>query len=98
MGAPERDAQLKRADFLDVESLRNLSFWSISITQRGEGFLDVEGELTIHGVTRKVIIRGEEPTAPDKDSYGKVWIGVFATTKINHKNFVYVFLVRPAPS
>ena len=61
------------------------------------GAFDIEGELTIHGVTRKVIFKGEEPTAPDKDSYGKVRIGVFATTKTYHKNFVYVFLVGPAP-
>src|SRR4030095_308793 len=51
----DRDTHLKSADFLDVEKFPTLSFASTRITRTGEGELEVEGDLTIHGVTRKVI-------------------------------------------
>jgi polyisoprenoid-binding protein YceI len=86
-GEPQRDAHLKSADFLDVENFPTLSFGSSRITRRGDGSLDVEGELTIHGVTTKVVFIVEGPTAPGKDPWGKMRVGVFATAKINRKDF-----------
>src|SRR4051812_39002922 len=70
-GDPQRDAHLKSADFLDVENFPTLAFGSSRIIARGEGSLDVEGELTIHGVTRKVVFGVEGPSAPGKDPWGK---------------------------
>lgn len=54
-GDPDRDAHLTSPDFLDVEHFPTLSFGSSRITQREAGSLDVQGELTIHGVTKNVV-------------------------------------------
>jgi polyisoprenoid-binding protein YceI len=90
-GDPQRDAHLKSPDFLDVENFPTLTFASSRITRRGDAALDVEGELTIHGVTRKVTFAVEGPTSPGKDPWGKTRIGASATAKINRKDFGLVW-------
>jgi polyisoprenoid-binding protein YceI len=47
----------------------------------------VEGDLTIHGVTRKITLDVEGPTAPGKDPWGNTRVGALATTKISRKDF-----------
>lgn len=84
---PDRDTHLKSADFLDVEKFPTLNFASTNITRTGEGELEVEGDLTIHGVTRRVVFAVEGPTSPGKDPWGNTRIGWTATTKINRKDF-----------
>ena len=83
----DRDTHLKSADFLDVEKFPKLTFASTRVTSTGEGELQVEGDLTIHGVTRKVVFTVEGPTPPGKDPWGNTRIGLTATTKINRKDF-----------
>ena len=83
----QRDAHLKSADFFDVEKFPTLSFKSTRITAAGDGELAVEGDLTIHGITRKVTFSVEGPTPPAKDPWGNTRIAVSATTKINRKDF-----------
>jgi polyisoprenoid-binding protein YceI len=83
----QRDAHLKSADFLDVEKFPTLSFKSSSISIVRDGELAAEGDLTIHGVTRKAIFSVEGPTPPAKDPWGNVRVAVSATTKINRKDF-----------
>ena len=51
----QRDAHLKSADFLHVEKFPTLSFKSTRISLVRDGELAVEGDLTIRGVTRKVL-------------------------------------------
>ena len=83
----DRDTHLKSADFLDVEKFPTMTFASTRITRTGEGEAQVEGDLTIHGVTRKVEFAVEGPTPPGKDPWGNTRIGWTATTKINRKDF-----------
>ena len=83
----DRDTHLKSADFLDVEKFPTLTFSSSRITRTGADELEVEGDLTIHGVTRKVVFEVEGPTPPGKDPWGNTRIGWTATTKINRKDF-----------
>jgi polyisoprenoid-binding protein YceI len=84
---PQRDAHLKSADFLDVENFPALSFKSTRVSQVRDGELTVEGDLTIRGVTRKVVFSVEGPTPPAKDPWGNTRVAVSATTKINRKDF-----------
>ena len=84
---PQRDAHLRSADFLDVEKFPTLSFKSTSVNIIRDGELSVEGDLTIHGVTRKVLFIVEGPTPPAKDPWGNTRVAVSATTKINRKDF-----------
>ena len=81
----QRDAHLKSADFFDVEKYPLISFKSDKIRQNGE--LSVEGDLTIHGVTRRVTFDIEGPTPPTKDPWGNTRIAISGSTKINRKDF-----------
>jgi len=83
----QRDGHLKSADFLHVEKFPNLSFSSTRIRLVRDGELAVEGDLTIRGVTRKVVFNVEGPTPPTKDPWGNTRVGVSATTKINRKDY-----------
>lgn len=83
----DRDAHLRSPDFFNVEKFPTLSFASTQIIRKGEGQLAVEGDLTIRGVTRKVVFAVEGPTQPVKDPWGNTRMGLSATTKINRKDF-----------
>ena len=83
----QRDAHLKSADFFHVEEHPFLSFKSNGIKQVQDGELSVGGDLTIHGVTRKVTFDVEGPTPPAKDPWGNTRIAVSGNTKINRKEF-----------
>jgi polyisoprenoid-binding protein YceI len=83
----QRDGHLKSPDFFDVEKFPTLGFSSTRVVRSGDGELSVEGDLTIHGVTRNVKFAVEGPTAPGKDPWGNTRIGISATTKINRKDY-----------
>ena len=86
-GEDQRDAHLKSADFFDVEKFPSLTFKSNGISIVRDGELSVEGDLTIHGVTRKVSFAVEGPTPPSKDPWGNTRVAISASTKINRKDF-----------
>jgi polyisoprenoid-binding protein YceI len=83
----QRDAHLKGADFFDVEKFPTLHFKSNGIKIVEDEELFVEGDLTIHGVTRKVGFAVEGPTPPTKDPWGSTRVAISAITKINRKDF-----------
>jgi polyisoprenoid-binding protein YceI len=87
----QRDGHLKSEDFFHVEKFPTLTFRSTSIGRAGNGELSVEGDLTIRGVTRKVVFAVQGPTSPAKDPWGNTRIGISATTKINRKDFGLVW-------
>jgi len=83
---PKRDAHLKSPDFFDAAKFPVISFRSTKWTQEG-GKLKVAGELTIHGVTKPVVLDVEGPAAEVKGPTGGFMIGASATTKISRKEF-----------
>jgi len=52
----DRDKHLKSPDFFDVQKFPALTFTSTSVKPKDANTLDVTGDLTIHGVTKKVTI------------------------------------------
>lgn len=84
---PQRDAHLKSADFVDVEKFPTLTFKSTGVARKQGEDLLVDGDLTIHGVTRKVTLDIEAPSEPQKDPWGNLRIGLSGTTKISRKDF-----------
>lgn len=82
----QRDTHLKSADFFDVEKYPTLNFKSTKVEKDGDD-LKVTGDLTIHGITKEVVLAVEGPTAEMKDPYGNIKIGISATTKIKRKDF-----------
>jgi len=86
-GVTDRDNHLKSADFLDVAKFPVITFKSTSVSVEGEGEAKVAGELTIHGVTKPVVLKVEGPTSEGKDPWGNTRIGASATTKIKRSDF-----------
>jgi polyisoprenoid-binding protein YceI len=82
-----RDTHLKSADFLDVEKYPTITFKSNSVAPDGDGELDLKGDLTIHGVTKPVILKVEAPSAETKDPFGNARIGASASTRIKRSDF-----------
>jgi len=83
----QRDAHLRSADFLDAEKFPKLTFVSTSVAKKSDSDFGVTGDLTIHGVTRKATFDFEELSAPQKDPWGNLRIGLSGTTKINRKDY-----------
>jgi polyisoprenoid-binding protein YceI len=83
----QRDAHLKSADFFEVEKFSTLTFKSKKVSQKGDGEHTVTGDLTIHGVTRNAVFDVEGPSAPTKDPWGNLRIGLSATTRIKRSDF-----------
>lgn len=90
-GVAKRDAHLKSADFLDVEKYPTMTFTSTRIDKKGDGNLRMTGNLTLHGVTRPVVLEVEGPTAQVKDPMGNLRRGASATTRISRKDFGLVW-------
>jgi polyisoprenoid-binding protein YceI len=84
---PNRDKDLRSDHFFDVEKYPTLTFKSTKVEQVEAGKLKVTGDLTIHGVTKPVVLDVEGPTAPMKDPWGNQRAAVSATTKINRQDF-----------
>jgi polyisoprenoid-binding protein YceI len=86
----QRDAHLKSADFLDVEKFPAITFVSKKVAG-GDGEWKLTGDLTIHGVTKEVVLDVEGPAPEAKDPWGNTKSGASATTKISRKDFGMVF-------
>ena len=82
-----RDSHLKSADFLHVEKYPTITFKSKAVAPDGDGELRVRGDLTIHGVTKEVVLKVEGPSTEEKDPDGNARIGASATTKIKRSDF-----------
>jgi polyisoprenoid-binding protein YceI len=82
-----RDADLKSPNFLDVAKYPTITFKSTKVEAAGEGKWKVTGDLTLHGVTKSVVLEVESSGAPIKDPFGNTRAGASATTKINRKDF-----------
>ena len=83
----KRDNDLKGPDFFDVTKYPTITFKSKKIAAAGEGKFKVTGDLTLHGVTKEIVLDVEGTTTPIKDHMGKMRLGGGATTTINRKDF-----------
>jgi polyisoprenoid-binding protein YceI len=82
----KRDEHLKSADFLDTAKFPTFSFKSTKVEKAGTG-LKVTGDLTLHGVTKPVVLAVEGPSQQIKDPWGNTRVGATATTTVNRKDF-----------
>lgn len=85
-GVEKRDAHLRSADFFDVATFPTMTFNSKKVEKTADG-IKVTGDLTLHGVTRDVVLNVEGPTNAFKDPWGNTRRGATATTTINRKDF-----------
>jgi polyisoprenoid-binding protein YceI len=82
-----RDNDLRSPHFLEVQKYPNITFKSKQAKSAGSGKLQITGDLTIHGVTKEIVLDVDGPSAPIKDPWGNQRIGASATTKINRQDF-----------
>jgi len=87
----KRDEHLRGADFFDVAKYPTMTFVSKKVAANGNDKLTVTGDLTLHGVTKTVVLDVEGPTKESKDPWGNIRKGATATTKINRKDFGLVW-------
>jgi polyisoprenoid-binding protein YceI len=82
-----RDAHLKSPDFLDVAKFPTITFKSTKVEADGPGKWKVTGDLTIHGVTKPVVLEVEGSGEPIHDPMGNTRAGASATMKIKRSDF-----------
>ncbi len=82
-----RDNDLRSPNFFDVAKYPTITFKSTKVEKAGEGKLKVTGDLTMHGVTKPVVLDVEGPTATIKDPGGHQRRGISASTTVNRKDF-----------
>ena len=87
---PNRDKHLKSADFFDVEKYPTITFKSTSFKKVGPEKYKVAGDLTLHGVTKPIVLDVEAPDAVSK-LQGTERRGATATTTLNRKDFGLVW-------
>jgi polyisoprenoid-binding protein YceI len=85
-GVDARNTHLKSPDFFDVANLPTATFTSTSVTKNGS-HLTVTGNLTLHGVTKPVVLDVEGPNGSMTDPKGQVHTGFSATTTIDRTAF-----------
>jgi polyisoprenoid-binding protein YceI len=86
-GTPMRDGDLKSPNYFDVAKFPTITFKSTKIEEAGAGKLKVTGDLTIHGVTKSVVLDVDGPSDAIKDPWGNTRAGIGATTKVNRQDF-----------
>ncbi len=86
-GNAKRDEHLKTADFFDTAKFPTLTFKSTGVTETTGTKAKLQGNLTMHGVTKPVVL-DLELTGPVKDPFGTgERAGASATGTVNRKDF-----------
>jgi polyisoprenoid-binding protein YceI len=83
---PSRDAHLRSPDFFSVDEFGTLTFTSTGIAPSGGDRFDVTGDLTIRGVTKRIVV----PVAllgKASDPWGNERLGFETEFTINRKEF-----------
>ena len=89
-GLAQRDGHLKSPDFFDCATYPTMTFVSKSVARSGDGYA-ITGDLTIHGITKPVVLKVD---APEKEQLGpdnKLHRGFTATTTIHRQDFGLVW-------
>jgi polyisoprenoid-binding protein YceI len=82
----DRDAHVRSADFLDVEQYPTMTYRSTGIRADGDGFI-VDGELSLHGVTRSVPLALEVNGFLPESPFGDTRVGFTASADIDRSDF-----------
>jgi polyisoprenoid-binding protein YceI len=92
-GAPDRDAHLRSADFLDVEHYPKVTFHTTQVTgahaEEGDRF-EILGDLTIRGKTIPVTLHSIFEGV-GKDPWGNERVGFAARTEIDRREWGLVW-------
>ncbi len=84
---PDRDQDLRSDAFFNVDRFPRITFKSKRAEAAAAGRLKVIGDLTIHGVTKEVVLDVEGPTPEIKDIWGNARVGANASTVLDRRDF-----------
>jgi polyisoprenoid-binding protein YceI len=84
---PDRDAHLLGTDFFAAEQNPAMTFRSTGIRAAGDGEYQLDGELTVNGVTRPVTLDVEFHGVETFPVDGSTHAGFSATTTVNRDDF-----------
>src|SRR5690606_11013179 len=82
----DRNAHVRSADFFDVEQFPAMRYRSTGIRPQGDGYV-VDGELSLHGVTKPVALDLEVNGYLPQSPFGDTRVGFTATTEIDRRDF-----------
>jgi polyisoprenoid-binding protein YceI len=85
-GIKKRDDHLRSPEFFDAEKFPAITFKSKSVKRTGERAGDVTGDLTMHGVTREIVLHVQMLPAGNERTYWKV-----STAPLNRRDFNLMF-------
>jgi polyisoprenoid-binding protein YceI len=85
-GVAARDNDLKGATFFDVAQFPTAKFASTGVARSGSG-LSIQGNLTLHGVTKPVTLDVDTPTGPVAGMDKRPHYGYSARTTISRTAF-----------
>jgi polyisoprenoid-binding protein YceI len=86
-GVQKRDDHLRSSDFFDVGIYPDITFRSTLIGSVNGNRARVTGDLTLHGITRQIVVDAEF-TGPVKDPFGDgKSIGFTASVTINREDY-----------
>ena len=86
----DRDKHLKSPDFFDVEKNPEITFKSSKVTAAGKDKFNVDGALTMRGVTKQVTLPVEFQGFV-KDPWGNEKAGFAVETTLNRKDYGLVW-------
>src|ERR1035438_4842193 len=89
-GEAARDTHLKSPDFFDLAKFPTMTFVSKSASKTSQG-IDLSAHLTLHGVTKPVVLHVSDITKEIKAPRGMLRVGATATTVINRQDFGMVW-------
>jgi polyisoprenoid-binding protein YceI len=82
----KRDGHLISPDFFDAAQFPEITFKSTGVEKTGENIFKINGDLTMHGITKPVVLDAEY-NGQGTNPWGAKTIGFSATTTINRKDF-----------
>jgi len=85
-GNEQRDAHLRNGDFFDVEQYPTITFAVTGVEHKGDDEYKVDGDLTIHGVSKPISLHYEHGGVIE-DPFGNTKVGGTLTGTINRSDW-----------
>ncbi len=91
----ERDKHLRGDDFFNVSKFPQASFKSTKVTQTKSGTTQIHGKLTLHGITKNIVISASEIGA-GSDPWGGFRRGFEGSVTLSLSDFGFNYNLGPA--
>ncbi|GEM79301.1 YceI family protein [Vibrio superstes] len=82
----ERDKHIRSGDFIDASKYSDAVFNSTKVVDKGDGNLEIMGDLTLHGQTKPITIDANF-IGQGKDPWGGERAGFMGTTRLELADF-----------